>query len=71
MSAMKPSIGRIVHYVDSDLTHHAAVITRVHGGTVVNLHVFWAESIGASPVRTQISMGDLPFAGTWHWPERE
>lgn len=44
---MKPTIGRIVHFVQSKpadygggLVHLPAVITSVHGDTCVNLQVF-------------------------------
>jgi hypothetical protein len=43
---MKPSIGRIVHYIESGSdVHHAATVTEVRSGdgNVVNLAVFHAR----------------------------
>lgn len=77
---MKPSIGRIVHFVaemDAPASaHYAAVVTHVWSETCVNLFVFpkGSSNDGAdSGVKTSVTFND-PEAGkpyTWHWPERE
>ena len=72
---MKPSIGRIVHYVTRGTAdgvypsiHRAAIVTDVHAGAVT-LTVF-------HPTFTRPEM-DVPHDETgttghsWHWPERE
>jgi hypothetical protein len=72
---MKPSIGRIVHYVapgSADGTyppaHRAAVITEVDSTGLVSLMVF--NPTGAHWVQElAYDEGGTPF--TWHWPERE
>lgn len=73
---MKPSIGRIVHYVTSTKAHVAAIITAVWSDTCVNLRVFydgsnnqegntqWGEWV------TSKSLDESMQPGTWHWPER-
>jgi hypothetical protein len=67
---MKPSIGRIVHFVASE-GHAPAIITRVFSDTCVNLRVF--RDNGQTPDHyTSVSLdekGEQSF--TWHWPERE
>lgn len=72
---MKPSIGRIVHFVDERGSHLAAIITWVYAdGTSVDLTCFYRQSDIAA------HSGGMAFArvrndgeaseGTWHWPER-
>lgn len=83
---MKPSIGRIVHYVlastDSPRNageHRPAIITRVWSDECVQLQVFTdgpndeAEGDqGGLLWRSSVSMNDVEKPGrTWHWPERE
>jgi hypothetical protein len=72
---MKPSIGRIVHYVDPDGEHFAAIITGVWTDHCVNLVVFELCDGCPSAVRTSVMFDGgaaAPFvARTWHWPERE
>ena len=73
---MKPSVGRIVHYVSygtpgGEYTSQcrAAIVTYVHQGGDVSLAVlnptgmFFLEQCCHSE-------GARP-GGTWHWPERE
>ena len=82
---MKPSIGRIVHFVQKKpasygggLVHLPAVITAVWGETCVNLQVFTdgtnSDDQNMSPVKwvTSASLDSSaePQERTWHWPER-
>jgi len=65
---MKPSIGRIVHFVGGGLIHHAAIITEVFPDGHVDVEVF-------GNVTQRFRHGLLENAegsesGTWHWPER-
>ena len=81
---MKPTIGRIVHFVQKKpagygevLVHLPAIITAVWGETCVNLQVFTdgtnSDEQNMFPVKwvTSVVMdpsGD-PQPRTWHWPE--
>ena len=82
---MKPSIGRIVNYVQpkppqygEGVIHLAAIITAVWGDTCVNLQVFTdgtnSDDQNMNPVKwvTSASLDDSqsPQARTWHWPEK-
>lgn len=81
---MKPSIGRIVHYVIPSgplmCQHRPAIITAVFPGNTVNLSIFLDQeddcSVGSSHVgyvlrAWSISMSEEHAINTWHWPERE
>lgn len=66
----KPTVGRIVHYQAKEGQEpHAAIITRVHSDTCVNLVVF---DLGtqASCVETSICLGSPGQVDTWSWPPR-
>lgn len=72
---MKPSIGRIVHYI---LTMTgpvvAAIITDVHEEGIVNLRLFFnmhdAELQGQDAFRFGVVHSEIPVFGTWHWPPK-
>lgn len=74
---MKPSIGRIVHFVlDPKAAPVAGIITAVWSDTCVNLRIF---QDGSNTRPTQFSEwltsklfddSAEPAAGTWHWPPR-
>lgn len=62
-----PSVGRIVHYVDKDENHRAAIIT--------DLNAFSGNcDLQLFPVTegfvTDIEMNSQAAKYTWHWPER-
>lgn len=72
--AQKPSVGRIVHYVNKKGIHRPAIIVEVWSDEVVNLQVFtdmrndgelqpvlWATSVPYS--------SNMNLALAWHWPE--
>ena len=65
---MKPTIGRIVHYVVGS-AHHAAVIAHVFTETCVNLAVF--DFNGTPYSRTSVAYSEEAQDGSWHWPERD
>lgn len=83
---MKPSIGRIVHYVQAKpaggygkaIIHLPAVITAVWGDTCVNLQVFTdgtnSDEMYMSPVKwvtsSTLDESEVPQVRTWHWPEK-
>lgn len=65
---MKPSVGRIVHYVNTQGEHCAAIVTRVFSDTCVNLTVFGSDNMTYG--FTSILFNEGATAGSWHWPER-
>ena len=83
---MKPTIGRIVHFVQKKpagygdaLVHLPAIIVAVWGDTCANLQVFTdgtnSDSEETNRVKwvTSVSLdeSETPQPRTWHWPERE
>lgn len=66
---MKPTIGRIVRYVDSPGVVWPAIIVRVHSDELVSLQVF---KLGSVEAETSVSYApaSLEAGRTWHWPER-
>jgi hypothetical protein len=80
---MKPSIGRIVHYVltAEDSPHHPgdhrpAIVVRVWSEDCVNLRVF-CDGGNDRPdgqdlwITSATLDASAAAGGTWHWPERE
>jgi hypothetical protein len=77
---MKPTIGRIVHFVNpfgigSEI--FPAIITHVWSETCVNLHVFYDGPNGdvpedASPFVSSVLFDQhgVPSQRTWHWPPK-
>lgn len=78
---MKPSIGRIVHFVQNKV-HYAAIITKVWSDSTVNLHVFENKSDVITPgdLDAQGNAFSVTFSApteccgkaaewSWHWPE--
>ena len=83
---MKPSIGRIVHFVQkkpsgypAGVVHLPAIIVAVWSDTCVNLQVLTdgrnSDEDNMSMVKWVTSIGvdesPEPAPYTWHWPERE
>ena len=83
---MKPTIGRIVHFVQKKpegygdvLVHLPAIIVAVWGDTCVNLQVFTdgtnsdADETNRVKWVTSATLDEevTPQPRTWHWPERE
>ena len=66
---MKPSVGRIVHYVSRDSDCRAAIITGTDttSDLLVSLAAF--KPSGLHFVSAIHDENDKT-AGTWHWPER-
>ena len=70
---MKPSIGRIVHYVGYGTPKgeygqecRAAIITDVGDGNTVILCIFNPKGL----FFTESTYSETKEGGTWHWPER-
>lgn len=63
----KPSVGRIVHYVDSDGACLAALITEPDEGETVSLAIF--ERSGMA-FRFAAHDEEMKRRSSWHWPER-
>lgn len=74
---MKPTSGRIVHFVSHQRNDVPAIVTSVINETKVNLHIFWDNSIDEHPdglVSQQSAYFDNnaePQEKSWHWPPRE
>lgn len=72
---MKPSIGRIVHYVVAiGRNPVAAIITAVWSDTCVNLRLF-QDGSNTEPQtygewQTSRSLDENGGVGTWHWPAK-
>lgn len=64
----KPSIGRIVHFVNGSGEHNAAIVVDVYDGGVVHLNVF--RRFGGSGFVTCVIYSSEMKPCTWHWPER-
>lgn len=72
---MRPSVGRIVHYVSygtpgGEYTSEcrAAVVTQVHTDVSIGLAVLNPEGLFFNPAILQDE--GSKSGGTWHWPER-
>jgi hypothetical protein len=81
MGIQKPSIGRIVHFVQNGV-HYAAIVTKVWSDTTVNLHVFgnMSDTITPGATDSQGNASSVTFSQpldccgkvnewSWHWPE--
>jgi hypothetical protein len=68
---MKPSIGRIVHHVNGQGAHEAAIISRVFSDTCVNLHVMQDDDTEPFRRITSVLQDEIVRPNSWHWPERE
>lgn len=75
---MKPSIGRIVHYVVNvgNVRPVAAIITAVWSDTYVNLR-FFQDGSNTEPqtfsewvISRSLDESETPAQGTWHWPPK-
>lgn len=67
---MKPSVGRIVHYIGyGEVNCVAAMVTEVDLDGLVSLSVFPAGS--SMSTTSDISFSEEKIDCTWHWPERE
>jgi hypothetical protein len=78
----QPSLGRIVHYVESDGTCLAGMIINYQGNGeqgIVDVVVWCITMMQGKKLGTQIYALDAPYDGgpsdqrtgnTWHWPER-
>ncbi len=69
---MKPSVGRIVHYVNELRSEHvAAVVTSVEKDTVIWVTAFYPGRV-PTPIPHPVRQSEKgQEEGTWHWPERE
>jgi hypothetical protein len=80
--ALKPRIGRIVHFVQNGV-HYAAMIVKVWTDTCVNLRVFpngsdkiVAGALDTNDIAHSVNFSDTcdkcgsgPREWSWHWPE--
>lgn len=74
---MRPTVGRIVHYVESDspdVQHRAAIVVEVvsprYPGDEHDF-VFLRVLTKNGEYTVHAPRGDEKRRGSWHWPERE
>jgi hypothetical protein len=63
-----PSIGRVVHYVTTNLTHYPADIASVSPEGHITLFVK-DSGLGAAYFQYRVRFDPLAAPNTWHWPE--
>lgn len=64
----RPSVGRIVHFVDYDgSTCRAAIVTECQVMGIDHLAVFGTDNVF---FQRSVSYSESGEPGTWHWPER-
>lgn len=73
---MKPTVGRIVHYVSREGEHVAAMIVGVNSDGSVSLTTFPLPAGSTGLARNVVYSNPaithpLTQTQTWHWPERE
>lgn len=68
---MKPSIGRIVHFVENGI-HFAAIVTKIWSDTCINLYVFddGSGNLSSNTKTSVVYYEDASQDYTWHWPEK-
>ena len=73
----KPTLGRIVHYIDDDGREYAAIITGVYyvensteANGQIDVCVFDNAANGTVHYKASL-LNSSREAGTCHWPERE
>ncbi len=64
--AGKPTVGRIVHYIEESGAETAAIVARVVSGTMVNLRTFPDSNLHHLQSREDVNEGTVP--GCWRWP---
>lgn len=67
---MKPSIGRIVHFVWG-ATHFPAIVINVRSDETVNLEPFVDRPDAPTGAQLEVMHNEQAQHNTWHWPERE
>lgn len=68
---MKPTLGRIIRFVEPTGIERAAIVTLVHEDGTINVTVFRAngDTYGASKIPEDANI--KPRGNSWHWPPRE
>jgi len=65
----KPSIGRVVHFVNYAGQHCAATIAHVWSDTRVNLGYFDPNGTACSAQSVMFASSEINREFSWHWPE--
>jgi hypothetical protein len=65
----KPTMGRVVRYVDKRGNEYAAMIAYVVDDTTVNLTVY--DHDGSTEGEEEVPYSEGKARGCWHWPEIE
>ena len=66
----KFTIGRILHYVETNAEHSPCIITRVWHDDRANVTVFQDQEMSKTLVNVELDEEDM-LPGTVHWPERD
>lgn len=68
---MKPSVGRIVHYVPREGMGDPvpAIITKVHSELCVNLTIFYDSLLPSIETSVMLKHDETDF-NAWMWPPR-
>lgn len=68
---MKPTIGRIVHFLDVSGFTRAAIVTKIYPENRVDLTVFYPKN--ERPIYADVDVANIPFGDypmSWSWPPR-
>ncbi len=71
---MKPTIGRVVHFITDEMRSHASIITglvepeHIGADNVVDLHIM--PPGGSAYDLTSVPFSETPKPGHWTWPPR-
>lgn len=68
-AVQKPSVGRVVHFVDGQDNCCSAQVAHVHDdGMTINIG--YLDRNGVAYNSTSVAYSAEPKSYTWHWPER-
>jgi hypothetical protein len=68
---MNATVGRIVHYTDTQGFHAAAIVVDVGHPDGITLRVFHPSGEDYPVKFVAEKTPDVDGVGRWHWPERE
>ena len=68
MSELFPTVGDIVHYIDPEAVHRAAIVIHLFGDDARKVWLRVLQPGEHDYEQHWVDMGDT--RETWHWPER-